>query len=319
MSDIFEDELKGIEELEKPETKAPEPKAQAPEPQPKDQPEPDPEGDETEETVELNNKGRFVRHGAFHAEREQRKEWQRKAQEIEARYAADMAKANERLAQIAQSAQQANAFKPVQAPTPQIPSLEEDPIGHFQARLAQEEAKRTEIERKIQGSETRTQQQAQLQQIGAEVDRLEREYTQKNPDYPKAQEYLFNTWANEAKVLGISPDEAVRFYSMQLVQRAAAQNKNPAELAYEFAKTRGYSQAQAQQPQAQTQRQPNLDTIQKGIAASKSASSAPGKAPPGTPTIEELLRMDEDEFAAKYGDRQNSAWQKDMEKLMGLR
>ena len=300
--DLLADEAEEIAKLEK----APEPaKADA---QPVEQ-EPAPEPEE----AERDNEGQFVRKGDFKALRQQAEAEKAARREIEARYASDMAKLQSRLDMIAQAQAQAAQPKPE---APKIPNLEEDPIGHFQAKQAELERQVQEAQQFQKQTLAQTEQQRALQQIGAEVSRLEQEFEQQTPDYRQAQQHLFNTWQQEAQLLGVPADEAVRFWSMQIVQRAAQQNKNPAQVAYELARQRGYAgaQRQTQQPQG-----PNLDTIQKGVAASKSTSSAPGKPTAGTPTIEALLAMDDDDFAKAYGSRDSSTWSRDVEKAMGLR
>lgn len=313
--ELLADEAAEIAELEKDD--APAPKAADPALKP-EQPEAKAEAEQPEaEDTDSENEGQFARKAALKALREERDEARRAQQAMEARYAADMAKLNERLAVIAQQTTQ----RQEQPKAPEIPDINTDPIGHFQAKQAYLEEQLREARGFQQQQVQMTQQQQHLQKIGAEVSRLEQEFTKVTPDYPQAQQHLFNTWAREAQVLGVSPEEAVRFYSMQIVQRAAQQNKNPAQVAYELAKERGYAGAQPK-PQAQPTQPtgPNLDTIQKGIAASKSTSVAPGKAPPsGTPTIEALLAMDDEDFAKNYGSRDASKWTQDMERIMGLR
>jgi hypothetical protein len=309
--DVLADELAEIAELEKPETEAP--KAADPALKPQEQPQ-EPEAEAEEE--ERDNEGQFVRKGDFKALRQKAEAAERAKQELEARYASDMAKLNERLAIIAQQNAQRDLPK-----APEIPDINSDPIGHFQAKQAELERKLQEAESWRKQTQQVTQQQEVLQKIGTEVSRLEQEFAKSTPDYHQAQQHLFASWAQEAQALGASPEEAIRFWSMQIVQRAGQQNKNPAQVAYELAKQRGYLGAQPK-PQAPTQtpQGPNLDTIQRGLAASKSTSAAPGKAAPsGTPTIEALLQMDDEEFAKNYGSRDAAKWQSDMEKIMGLR
>ena len=308
--ELLADEAAEIAELEKPETEqraadpALKPDVQAKEPAPQ------------EEEQETDNEGQFVRKGDFKALRQKAEAAERAKQEMEARYASDMARLNERLAIIAQQNAQREQPK-----APEIPDINTDPIGHFQTKQAILEKQLEEARGFQQQQVQMTQQQNHLQKIGAEVSRLEQEFAKVTPDYTQAQQHLFNTWAQEAQLLGRQPEEAIKFWSMQIVQHAAQQNKNPAQVAYEMAKQRGYTGA-APKPQAQTQQPqgPNLDTIQRGLAASKSTSAAPGKAAPsGTPTIEALLQMDDEDFAKQYGSRDASKWTQDMERIMGLR
>lgn len=309
--ELLADEAAEIAELEKPETeqKAADP-ALKPEAQAKEEPAPQ------EEEQDSENEGQFVRKGDFKALRQKAEAAERAKAEMEARYAADMARLNERLAIIAQQTTQREQPK-----APEIPDINTDPIGHFQTKQAILEKQLEEARGFQQQQVQMTQQQAHLQKIGAEVSRLEQEFAKVTPDYNQAQQHLFQTWAQEAQLLGRQPEEAIKFWSMQIVQHAAQQGKNPAQVAYEMAKQRGYTGAQPKAPtQTQQPQGPNLDTIQRGLAASKSTSAAPGKAAPsGTPTIEALLQMDDEDFAKQYGSRDASKWTQDMERIMGLR
>jgi len=311
--DVLADELAEIAELEKPGTEAPKAADPALKPQTEE-----PQAEETEapEEAEADNEGQFVRKGDFKALRLKAEAAERAKQEMEARYAADMARLNERLAIIAQ---QTTKPQEPQQQAPQIPDINTDPIGHFQAKQEILERKLQEAEGWRKQTQQVSQQQEVLQKIGTEVSRLEQEFAKTTPDYAQAQQHLFESWAREAQLMGAAPEEAIRFWSMQIVQRAGQQNKNPAQVAYELAKQRGYA-GPAPKPQPQAPQGPNLDTIQRGLAVSKSTSAAPGKAAPsGTPTIEALLQMDDEEFAKNYGSRDAAKWQSDMEKIMGLR
>lgn len=312
--DVLADEAAEIAELEKPETEAPKAADPALKPQEQAQ-EPEAEGEE-----ERDNEGQFVRKGDFKALRQKAEAAERAKQELEARYASDMAKLNERLAIIAQ--QTTRPPEQPRLPEPQIPDINTDPIGHFQAKQEILEKRLAEAEAWRNNTAKVSEQQVVLQKIGSEVARLEQEFAKATPDYHQAQQHLFASWAQEAQLMGVPQDEAVRFWSMQIVQRAGQQGKNPAQVAYELAKQRGYAGPRPAAP-AQAQQQPtgpNLDTIQRGLAASKSTSVAPGKAAPtGTPTIEALLQMDDDEFAKAYGARDSENWSRHVERAMGLR
>lgn len=315
MTDILAKEAAEIEELEKDD--APEQKASDPSLKPNaktgESNETEGDGDATGADDEPS-----ARKATIKALRDERDAAYRSRQELEARYAHDMAKANERLAIIAQQSTQRQAEAQRSA---EIPDINTDPIGHFQAKQEVLERQLAEARQYQQRQMQMTEQQGHLQKIGAEVSRLEQEFTKATPDYPQAQQHLFTTWANEAQVLGVSAEEAIKFYSMQIVQRAAQLNKNPAQVAYDLARERGYGRDQTKSvAQPAGPKGPSLDTIQKGLAVSKSTSAAPGKAAqPGAPTIEALLAMDDDEFAKNYGSRDAQSWSRDVERIMGLR
>ena len=319
MTDVLAAEAAEIAELEKQVATQPEPKpepAQA-EPAAQDAPEPEPQ-DEPEETVELANKGRFVRQGEYRAVRERATAAETRAKELEARLALESSRAAERLARLEQAMVQPRAQEPAK-PEIQIPDVNTDPIGHFQAKTALLEQKLAEQESFRQKSQQSSEADVTRQKIGAEVSRLEAEFARNVPDYPAAQEFLQKAWAAEGQLLGVPAQQAIRFYAEQVVRAAAAQNKNPGELAYEYAKARGYAKAAANGNGAvQPQRTgPTMETLQRGLAAAKSTSAAPGNAAPGVPTIDALLKMDDDEFAAKFAARDSRDWDKTMRKLMG--
>ena len=183
--ELLADEAAEIAELEKPETeqKAADP-ALKPEPQEAKAEAEQPEAEETD------NEGQFVRKGDFKALRQKAEAAERAKAEMEARYAADMARLNERLAIIAQQNAQREQPK-----APEIPDINTDPIGHFQTKQAILEKQLEEARGFQQQQVQMTQQQAHLQKIGAEVSRLEQEFAKVTPDYNQAQQHLFQTWA----------------------------------------------------------------------------------------------------------------------------
>lgn len=309
MTDVLAAEAAEIAELEKQASlnpakgDAPEPPAEDPEQELTDDPAPEP-------TPQAKlNPGQIVRRRDFLDQKERREAAERKAQDLEARYAQDMSKVNERLAVLAQS----YAPKAEAPPAPEIPDVNADPIGHFQAKDAQRERELNEL-REWKKSTAQTSEHAdKLQRIGHEVNRLEAEFTRATPDYPAAQQHLFKTWEAEAAVAGVSVAEAIRSRSWEIVQIAGRTGQNPADLAYKLAMARGYAKANGAGPRAN----PTIDTLARGVAASKSTSAAPGQAAPGVPTIDALLKMDDDEFASKFAARGSKEWDRTMRKLMG--
>lgn len=313
MTDVLEAEAAEIAELEKqvgqgaPDAKT-EPKTQSePEPQ-------EPERQEEETTpdgeTERNNRGQFVRRGEHEAAVERYKSAETRAREIEAKYASDMAEVTRRLAHIAEQRQEPKA----QEPQIQIPDINTDPIGHFQAQLALRDQKLAEVEKWRTEQIKVSEDDAKRAKIGQEVSRLETEYAKNVPDYGQAQEFLQKHWGAQAQFFGVTPEQAKAFYATQIVQAAVKQNKNPAEIAYEYAQSIGY---QKPATNGQQKQEPSrLDVIANGVSKSKSTSAAPGNQPPGQLTAEALLRMDEDEFAAKFGARESKDWDRSMRRLM---
>lgn len=275
-----------------------------------DQPQPEQqqaEPDDTEE-IEVENRGRFVRASSLKAAEDRRKDAERARDEALAKYASDMARVEERLRAITETRREPEP-KPAEI---QIPDINQDPLGHFQAKDALKERTIAELQKRVDSFEQRTSQTDAMQKVGEEVTRLETEFSRTNTDYGEAMAHLRSTWEAEAAVAGVAPHVAIRARALEIAQLAARSNRNPAELGYQLAKARGYvKKAPANgNGQAQQQSGPNLETLARGIASSKSAGSAPGRAAPGTPTLEALLSMDDDEFVKSYVGRDNPKWRK---------
>lgn len=305
--DALKDEASEIQALEKdtapasPGT-ADQPPAQAPEPSEQVE-QPEPEG-EVEFTPE--NRGRFIRRSEYEAANNERKQALERAREVEARYAQDMAKINERLATVFAAQQR----QPEAPKAPELPDINTDPIGHFQAKTALLERQLEETRAKFGTIEQTNQQTEQLRKVGDAVRNAEVEYTKSVPDYPHAQEYLMSQWAAEADAAGMPREQVIRARALEIAAVAGQRGLNPADLAYKLAGSRGYKRTDAQAQTQQRQTGPSIETLQRGMKASVSPSNAPGQAAPGTLTGEALLRMDEAEFGKKFGGRDNAAWEK---------
>jgi hypothetical protein len=198
------------------------------------------------EAIDGEDRGQFVRKAALYEERQRRKEATERSREWERRYMEGMQKAQDRLDALYKNAQQGVAQQQPQAPS--IPSLEEDPIGHFKAQ-------NDELKRQVQeqaewrkSQDQRSQQTTQVQQIAQDIQRQESEFAKVNPDYFQAHEHLQNSWVAEAKAMGI-PDheipEAIRARSIETVQIASRLGRNPAEVAYQRAQAIGYKKQNA--------------------------------------------------------------------------
>lgn len=310
--DALKDEAAEIQALEKDTVPASpgstdQPPAQAPEPDQQaqaDRPEPEAEA-EPEFTPE--NRGQFIRRREYETANEARKQAEARAREVEARYAQDMAKINERLASVFAAQQQQR--QPEAPKAPELPDINTDPIGHFQAKTALLERQLEETRARFGTIEQTTQQTEQLRKVGDAVRNAEVEYTKSVPDYPQAQEYLMSQWAAEADAAGMPREQVIRARALEIAAVAGQRGMNPAELAYKLAGSRGYRKADAQ-PQPRPQQGPSIETLQRGLKASVSPSNAPGRAAPGELSAEALLRMDDAEFGKKFGGRDNPLWEK---------
>lgn len=177
-----------------------------------------------------------------------------------------------------------------------IPSFEEDPRGHFEARLKQIE----EQNRPIQQGYQQTQQQQREAQARNQLSQWglaqEAEFAKATPDYAKATEFLKESRTRELKAFGLD-DQTIHAQMAQDIMMIAAtahqQQANFAERIYATAQARGYTPKQAAQAADEATEQ--LETINRGQQLSRSVQ---GAAPSGTMTAEKLGSMSAEDFDA---------------------
>lgn len=212
-----------------------------------------------------------------------------------------------RLAEIARQYQQQPAKQP-EPPAPKIPDINEDPIGHFQAKVAALESQLAEAAT-AQG-QTREQIAAEQvqRQFWGHVQRAEQEFSAKTPEYDAAVgfleqsrvaelEFMFpdtveQSWQIASQAGYRSPAE-MRAAQLNQDRTAVAQQAlrlgvNPAEMYYNLALRRGY------QPKAQPKSAPvtPVQAARAGQAAAKSLSSGAGAAGKDGPmTLEDITDL----------------------------
>lgn len=261
-----------------------------------------PESDdpEAEETVDLpDNKGRFVRHGAFHAEREKRKALEKQIIERDQRLSQreqEFARVDERLKLLTEAVSAQEPSQPAPMPDPS-----KDIFGAFNwavSRLKQIEGKQAETEK------VSIEQRAEAELRNTYMASAQ-EFASRQTDFRDAYQFLMQGRDAELQAYGVSdPQERMRMIASEergLVQRAMRDRVNPAERVYALAKARGYA-LKAPEPEPKPEpkvelKAADLDTIAKGIASSKSLSAA-GGSPTDVLTAEALANMSDEEFGA---------------------
>ena len=249
------------------------------------------------------NRGKFVRHGAFHQERELRKAAQRERDE----FRVNLARMEERLRMVteggvAQPAAAATAA-PAQPETPPDPNedifgyakylekqIQDIRAGQTQLTEAQkaEQAQRTEA---TQRNEVLTSYRGDVQRVMAA-----------KPEFAEAYEHLFAGRIAELELLGVPKADAVqavRDEEYGIAQAAIQAGQSPAERLMQLAKLRGFAPKAAEPVPAAAPAETATEKaarIAKGQAASLSLSSA-GGAPAGEITLEMLASMSEADFA----------------------
>lgn len=229
-------------------------------------------------------KDKKVSYNSLHAERERRKELERKNAELQEQFA----RADERLRMLFQAQQ------PEQPRQPTVPDPKDDPIGFM-------EWQKGEVERLA--SEQRQQQEAYQQQ--AQINAIDTAYKQswavfntERPDALDAYQHFVNVTAAYLEMQGVPQqqiNDLVQNEERKITVAAMQRGMNPAELIYEKAKTFGYMPKAA--PEAETARkaEADIDRRQKAAVASKSLSSA-GGTKANTPSAMDLASMSDEEF-----------------------
>ena len=258
----------------------------------------EPDGDEGDADQ---NKGKFVRHGAFHQERERRKAVERELNDLREKHA----RADERLRLFTEATQQRPApapQAPVEPETPPDPN--EDIFGYAKYLEKQIQDIRTGQTQMTEAQKAERTAQAEQAQRG-EVLNSYRGDVQRvmaaQPEFAPAYEYLFQGRIAELKVYGMSEADAVKAVrddEFGLVQAAIAAGQSPAERILQLAKVRGFTPKPAEPAAPTTPAETPAEKaarVSRGQAASKSLSAA-GGAPAGELTLEMLANMSEAEF-----------------------
>lgn len=224
------------------------------------EPEPTPEPEVKEEVKDTEpEKEKSVPYGALHEERQRRKELQA---EIE-RFRQEQQQNAQVMQQVLQQLNQQNQ--------PQVPSLEDDPVAYFNHKQQEQERALQEIARQQQERQQQEQQQQQHVQFVNAYRSAAQEFAQQTPDFTEAYSYVQQHRANELKAAGYPEHmipQILQQNEAEIVAIAFQSGQNPAQKIYEIAKLRGYA---AKQPQAEQK----LQTVEKGIKASRISGGAP--------------------------------------------
>ncbi len=246
-------------------------------------------------------------------ERKRRQEEAKKREDAEKQYLT----LNARLETLASLA------RAQQAPPPEVPDVNIDPIGHFRAenealkRQLNEQSERTKKQ-----EEWRTQQETQAQTVN-NVQRLlqlagthEQEYRAKTPDYDAASTYLRQQRDRELEIYGmtdpIKRQETIGQDAINIAAQALATGGNVANVIYEMAKSRGYRKAEPAAapvpapvvpPAPAVTEEKKVQMAAGGQKASASIGQMPGAAAPPV-TLDAIAKMSDKDFEeATKGDK----------------
>jgi hypothetical protein len=242
------------------------------------------------------DKAKLVPIGALHEERQRRKDLDAAlAAEKQARQTLEQ-RTNILLERIGQQQQPA---QPNGQQQQAIPDIGTDPVGHILARQAQAEAVLREIVTAVAGREQQTQVQGQANAMMQRAAALERQFASENPDYNQALTHLMDSrradlaeagWTDPAEV-----DTMLAAEARGLAARALQLGRNPAEMAYNMAKKRGFAppsgNGAAAAPAANAEQQ--LRNIARG---QQQAPNLRGSSSPPL-TAQKLLELSDAEFS----------------------
>ena len=240
-----------------------------------------PEAEKPEEKEE--KKQTLVPHQALHEERKRR-------QEIEAQLRNERAERQrneqiiaQRLQELYQASQQQNQ--------PQVPSETEDPLAAslHGVKVTQEQLK--QLQTRMAQEDWQRQQVAQQQQLIGWAQSQAAEFQRETPDFPEAYQHMRTIRMGELEEMGLTPQQIQHTLvqdELWVFQHAAQTGRNPAEIVYGMAKRTGWQKKQAGEQK--------IETLQKGLQASKSLGNGGGSA--GMPTPEQIANMSEEEFGA---------------------
>ena len=242
---------------------------------------------------------------------------------------------NERImnAQRMQQMQQAQEMRQRQMEENPPPDPEEDPIGAANYKIQQLESQLRNVARTTAQQQQMAQQQAQHQEqeavlndIVQQSQNLQNQFVQTNPDYWDAFQHLIDTRTSELQTMGYNGPQLNQIIENEkgmivnsCIERDANGNmagwkQNPAEVAYNLAKQRGYVDAaarqaaeaaaqQAAQEAPPVAREPvevpgdqRMAMMNQGVRASRSAGDLGASANRGVLTLDQIADMTDAQF-----------------------
>jgi hypothetical protein len=257
----------------------------------------EPDSDDAKLTPEQLRENYRRLQGALKEERQSRK--------AEAERNKNMAELVRQIAEQRKAAPAAQA-EPEAPKAPVIPDINEDPIGHFQAKTALLEQQLAEV----RGTTTKTQEQIaaerQHNQFWGEISAQESEFKARTPDYTEATTFLETARMKELQIM--FPDDApgaiqlaqenklgsveelrwamLNADRISIAQQAKRVGVNAGQLYYNLAQHRGYA------PKSATPAAPAAPKINPVMAAAKAGQAAVNAGRSGATTDNDMTLDD---------------------------
>jgi hypothetical protein len=254
--------------------------------------------------VPADDKKRMVEYGALHEERERRKQEQARAQKAEQ----ELARLSGRFSTLEELARAAAAE---QQPKPKSPDVGTDPVGHFQHEIALRDQKLAQFENWAREQQRAAQQQQEIAFVRQRAMSEEQEFAKATPDYVEAAEYVQRIRNAQLEAVGftdpLARSQQLAMEALNLAVVSAQRGENAAATIYRMAKASGWTPKAAAQSGAAAgsgsqQHDPagakKLETVARGQQANTSIGKLNGQTAPNEPTLEDLLKMSEKDFAA---------------------
>lgn len=230
-----------------------------------------------------------------------------------------------RLTEINQAIQEAKAARQQQQNQP--PTLDEDPVAFFDYRTKQLEAQQKQFEQTLTESQQQQQAAHEAQRFTHELSTREQEFAKATPDYYDAADHLYGTRIAElsevypstpegdyyAQQNGYQNAEQLRMAHVQqeiahYANQALQLGRNPAEVFYGLAKSRGWT---GSKPAPAPTPQQKIDVARAGARRSQSLSGGGAGGSSGNASIAELndLYMTDPDAADALFDKLAAAGQ----------
>lgn len=257
--------------------------------------------EQTEEQSARDEKGRFVPHGALHAEREEHKKTKAQLEEIARKQAVLEDRWNTLLQAGKQQEQPADD-------TP--PDPEKDIFAYAAWQGKQLDAVKAQLRQDVEQRQQMTQQQAEEREIVTTWQTSVQEFQTRQADFPDAAKYLSDLRSQQLGALGLDAPTINATIDAELkgvIKQAKSLGKSPAEIIYQYASVSGYRPAQAQQkPAGNVQMPENLARVAAAQEASRTIASGSGRAGADPTSPEAIAAMSEKEFAVWASNPENA-------------
>lgn len=169
-----------------------------------------------------------------------------------------------------------------------------------------EEIARSAVER-VETFKREQQAEREVTQFAGHVRGAVAQFAQSKPDYSQAFQHLVGSRRAELAAQGLNDAQVNQQLVMDeqaVAVTAVRGGKNPAAVIYALAEQRGYKPAGGSSMEPPRKGGVDLDTIARGQGAARSIGTAAGTAPRAGLSLQEIVALSDDEYAALPADHQ---------------